>query len=222
MIVERIGIIEEVAVLRLEVRMLREEVVTLWRLERRRIEEQEIEQEKELDQEMVIRGRYKRYTSYCLVPTPFTQAEAISQTELPASTEGASHTASFLQPKIDQEKNKSTCVNPLPNTPKSSAKPNEFKNIVAQKKTQLLMQVKMSSRVQCDHCDKSYTTENRLMKHIKSVHKDILLDTVNMVYSTSDSSSNKKEILKNFHCPLCDWKGATAGVVKTHVKKKHM
>ena len=26
----------------------------------------------------------------------------------------------------------------------------------------------------------------------------------------------------NFKCPQCEWTGATLGVVKTHVKKKHM
>ena len=28
--------------------------------------------------------------------------------------------------------------------------------------------------------------------------------------------------VKDFKCPFCEWCGATMGVVKTHIKKKHI
>ena len=53
----------------------------------------------------------------------------------------------------------------------------------------------------CNQCNRTFASETRLKNHIGKDHR-------------GKSSSR-------FGCPECEWTGANAGVVKTHMKKKH-
>ena len=222
MLVEKISIIEEVEVLRLEVRMLREEVARLWVVERKGKEEQgrrgSIQEEQSTANKSALR------VSVLPFPHPSVALSAKTITTLSLEPIVLNDMISAENNDKESEVVSSEYVTPpedhLRNSTKDLSKFNDTPNILAHTKAQVLLQVKVSTRVHCDHCDKTYTTENRLRKHVESVHKNLVSEQSNLPSSTS--SYKKEALTKLFECPLCDWKGATAGVVKTHVKKKHM
>ena len=195
--------------LRLEVRMLREEVARLWVVERRGKEEQgqgNVQEEQSNASKCAPRIR--------VLPFPHPSAA------LSVNTVSTLEPIVFTDRTSTETKDKETEVVKSKSVPHPDDQPQNSTNVIPNILTQILLQVKVASRVHCDHCDKTYTTENRLKKHMENVHKDLMSETANLPSSTS---SNKIEApTKLFECPLCDWKGATAGVVKTHVKKKHM
>ena len=230
MLVEKISIIEEVEVLRLEVRMLREEVARLWVVERKGKEEQR--RRGSIQEEQGRRGSIQEEQS-----TANKSALRVSVLPFPhPSVALSAKTITTLEPivlnyrisaenndKVSEVVSSKSATSPedhMQISTKELIKVKGTPNILAHTKAQVLQQVKVSSRVHCDHCDKTYTTENRLRKHVESVHKDLVSEQSNLPSSTS--SYKKEALTKLFECPLCDWKGATAGVVKTHVKKKHM
>ena len=177
--------------------MLREEVVRLWVVERKGKEEQG---QGSVQKEQSTASKCAQRIHVLPFPHPSSLIVFAGRTSDETDHQKSEVVSKPVSPPEDQLQNST----------------NDIPNIL----TQVLLQVKVASRVHCDHCDKTYTTENRLKKHMENVHKDLISKPANLPTSTS---INKREALtKLFECPLCDWKGATAGVVKTHVKKKHM
>jgi len=230
--VESIGVVEEIEVLRLEVRMLREEVVRLWvnrKVELERRGEQppgtNHREPRKRVRENVSPG-YRLIFDMCLsaphedTVTCDTDKELHSNIEYSIVNNSSDKDGSKSYVPVSDQYSDHFPINlaneePLPiqtGFPEQTLKSGKVSNIVDRMKTQVLAEVRESRKFPCNFCDKTYTTANRLAKHVKNKHKDL--------YPEQHILSEPK--LKKFNCPLCDWKGVNAGVVKTHIKRKHI
>jgi len=240
--VESVGVVEEIEVLRLEVRMLREELGRLW--VKRKEELERLGEHPPLTQHMDRRKKVRENVSpgYRLIvdmslSTP--QKDTVTGSSDMVLLGNKQH--SIVNDSIDKDRSK-PCVlvsdqhsdYHLPINPSSpinlaneeppavvtgfteqTLKSENVSNIVDRMKTQVLAEVRESRKFPCNFCDKTYTTANRLAKHVKNKHEDLHTEQ-----DVGHILSEPK--LKKFNCPLCDWKGVNAGVVKTHIKRKHI